>query len=155
MATDNLKLWSREDDENSDNNVPTGAPENVTTVDSLNNIMRAMMASTRSFFETPEWRDFGFIITAGPDPATQFRAQIQTGTGSSNFTGLYKVGQRAQITDGTIKYGTITDVVESSDVLVTLVMDGGVALSAPTIVKVSFDPTNTGGYDEASVKNYG
>lgn len=133
--SEKIQIWSRVADENSNNDIPDGAPENATPIDSLNNIMREMMATTRSFMENMEWRDYGLTIV--PIDGTHWKAT------QGNFTGLYAAGQRLRFLDTTYLYGTIAEVDDTgAELLVTMNMDGTTTLDNPTVVYAGFNSAN-------------
>jgi len=144
--SDKIQDWSRVALENNAA-PPNGAPENGTTIADLNDIMREMMATVRSYFESTEWRDYGLTIV--PINATSFKVS------AGNFTGLFFPGQRLKITDTTTKYGMALTVVEGADVTVTVLMDDGASLVTPTVVEVGFLQTKQNAWSENSIRQYG
>ncbi len=109
----------------------------------VNNAMRAMMADTRSFYQSGGWIDLGYTHTYAS--STSF-------TVSSDVTAFYPVDQRVRAvgaTTGTI-YGTITASSYSApNTTVTVSWDSGSLQSEALTVSVSFmtvtgSPVSTG-----------
>ncbi|WP_286888661.1 phage tail protein [Thalassospira sp.] len=98
----------------------------------VNNAMRAMMADTRSFYQSGGWIDLGDTYTYAS--STSF-------TVSSDVTAFYPVGQRVRAvgaTTGTI-YGKITASSYSApNTTVTVSWDSGSLQSEALTVSVSF-----------------
>ncbi|QDP49094.1 phage tail protein [Hyphomonas sp.] len=98
----------------------------------VNNAMRAMMADTRSFYQSGGWIDLGYTYTYAS--STSF-------TVNSDVTAFYPVGQRIRAvgaTTGTI-YGKITASSYSApNTTVTVSWDSGSLQSEALTVSVSF-----------------
>lgn len=104
---------------------PDGAPENTTLVSDTNNIMREIMAQTRSFYESPEWRDLGL----GLEPTGPADGIVFTGDVSAYFA----AGQKVKYTDAG---GTTTANIESVSVSTntTVTVDDTVTHAVSTVL---------------------
>ena len=117
MPTDITK-WSATP---ADNNAaaPLGAPENSTLISDLNNIAREMMASTRQWFDDPDFRDLGHtLITDTATNSVLLEGDVQAS---------YSVGQSVEYDDagGTGKHGYITAIaLDSTNTRITIGLDG-------------------------------
>ena len=125
-----LKNWYDTASGNNAQSVPDAAVEGATTVADLNNCDREAQAAVRRYYETAEWRDFGYTISS-------------TGASSVTFSGaipLFAVGQRVKLTDDPagVLYGTITN---NQSQILTIDVDGGVTLTDVTAVEAGLNPT--------------
>lgn len=103
-----------------DNNAtpPNGFPEGMAPA-SLNDGMRQVMADTRSWYEEPQWINFG---------ETPTQTGANTFTVATDLSARYTVGTRIKMTGTTpfTLYGTISAVSYSSpNTSVTVAMDSG------------------------------
>jgi len=126
----NISTWDETAGGNNTGSPPDFAPENGTTIGSLNNIIRELQASVRRFYQNPDWRDLGDIPTLVS--GTQFSV-------SGDQTAFYVIGQRVQMIDSSTLYGSISGVTLGANTTVTVVWDVG-ALAVPTQVFVGMNP---------------
>jgi hypothetical protein len=101
----------------------------------VNDSARQMMADVATWFQSPEWMNYG--LTPTYVSATQF-------TVAGNQTGVYSVGRRvkATVTSGT-EYGTISTSVFGALTTVTVTWDSGSLDSGLSRVDVGvLNPTN-------------
>jgi len=133
--TTGIKNWSTTAGSNNAT-PPNGAPEGMAP-SAVNNIIRQMMAEIRSWFEDPDWIDFGHTGLAYV-AATQFRV-------TGDKTAVYPVGRRVRAigtTPFTI-YGTISvSAYSAPNTTVTVVWDSG-TLNA-TLSEVAVGSSLTG-----------
>lgn len=127
----NISAWYDTAAGNNAQSVPDAAVENVTTVADLNNCQRTMQAGIRVYYDTMEWRDFGYVISSTAASAVTFTTDVP----------LFVVGQRVKITDtpAGVLYGTVTD--NTSGVL-TVNLDSG-SLTTATMVEAGLNPTGS------------
>ena len=103
---------------------PNGAPEGMAP-STVNDTMRQMMASTRTWYETAQWVNYGYTHTYAS--GTSF-------TIATNVTSIYTIGRRIRAvgsSTGTI-YGTITGSAFGASTTVTVSWDSG-SLSNETL----------------------
>ena len=110
--------------------IPDSAPENGTTVAQINDVIREEQAATRRYYETMEWREFGYGISTNGTASVTFSEAIP----------LFIIGQRVKISHNTsvTSYGTITN---NSSQILTITVDGGTTLVSVTAVAAGFSPT--------------
>jgi microcystin-dependent protein len=124
-----ISQWYNTAAGNNAQSVPDAAVEGVTTIADLNNCQRELQAGTRRYYETVEWRAWGYSIAS-------------TGTDSVTFTSgvpLYVVGSRVRITDtpAGVLYGTITN---NAAQTITIAVDAGASLTEVTLLESGSDP---------------
>ena len=97
---------------------PNGAPEGMPP-NAVNDVIRQMMADIRSFYENPQWIDYGSAGLADYD-GTSFNV-------TNDQTAIYKAGRRVKIIDGsTTLYGVIASAIYSPpNTRVTVTLDSG------------------------------
>jgi hypothetical protein len=97
---------------------PNGWPEGMAP-SAVNDAARKMMADIRTWYEAPEWIDFGFTVAqASP---TSF-----TVTGA-NATAQFHVGRRVRLVGSTTVFGTIaTSVYTDPNTTITVTLDSGI-----------------------------
>lgn len=100
----------------------------------VNNGMRAMMADSRSFYESATWTDLGHTPT---------RTGATTFTVVGDLTAYYVAGRRIKCTDSSTLYGTIDSSVYSApNTTVTVTLDSGSLTVSLSAIAVSvIDPT--------------
>lgn len=107
----------------------------------VNDGIRTLMADVRAFRDTLEWRDWGHTVTRLS--ATQFYIS------GSDQTGVYTVGRRVKIVDGTSGtiYGTITvtdyNNTRAGDTTVTIAFDSTQMAGTLSSASVGLNPTKT------------
>jgi len=130
---------------------PNGAPEGMAP-SKVNDIIRQVMADTRTQWETPEWFNWGDTLTYAS--ATSF-------TISGDVTARYPVSRRMWISGATTGnvYGIITASSYSApDTTVTISATGSLQSEALTGYVASLTPTNPSYnsiYSIANVKDFG
>lgn len=103
----------------------------------VNNGMRQVQADVRSFYEDPEWRDYGSTPTYVS--STSF-------TISGNVTARYSVGSRIRMYGSTMGtfYGTIaTSAYSAPNTTITVTMDSGALTSNLSAVALGFKSTGS------------
>ena len=117
MPTDITK-WSPTPADNSAAS-PLGAPENATLISDLNDIAREMMASTRQWFDDPDYRDLGHtLLTSTSTTSALLEGDVQA---------AYSVGQSVEYDDqgGTNKHAYISAIdLQSTNTELTLSVNG-------------------------------
>ena len=125
-----IKDWTTTADGMNAFNPPDAAKEDGTTVAQLNDCMREAQAATRRYYDSMEWRNFGYSIDSNGADTVEFSEAIP----------LFIVGQRVKVTDtpaGDL-YGTIT--INSAQTL-TIDVDGGATFTSVSAVEAGFSPT--------------
>ena len=118
---------------------PNGAPEGMAP-SAVNNVMRQMMADTRTWYEDAEWISLGHTHTYAS--GTSFTVA------STDITGEYTVGRRIRAvgsSTGTI-YGTITASSFSTNTTVTVEWDSGSLSNESLTVSIAAQTTATQPY---------
>lgn len=114
-----IKDWSTTAASNNAN-PPDGFPEGMAPSD-VNNSSREVMAAVRTYYEAPEWREWGHTITYAS--GTSFT----TAAGDGDTTSIYHATRRVRAigsTTGTI-YGTISSSSHSTQTTVNVTWDSG------------------------------
>jgi hypothetical protein len=86
-----IKDWPNQANDFNALSVPDSMPEDNTTVAQINNSFREGQAATRRYYETMEWRGFGYTIVSNGSASVTFSAAVP----------LYAVGQRVRIAHNT------------------------------------------------------
>lgn len=76
---------------------PNGAPEQM-AASAVNDVIRQVMASIRTWYEDAQWIDFGHTPT---------RVDDDTFTVATDLTAIYDVGRKVKMTGSATAYGTI------------------------------------------------
>jgi len=134
-----IKDWSTTASLNNDV-APDGFPEGMAPSD-VNNAARELMAAVRTYYDSPEWRDWGHTITYGS--GTTFT----TATGDGDTTSVYHVGRRIKAfgTVTTTIYGVISNSSHSTQTTVTVVWDSGSLSNESLTIWVGTDDRETFG----------
>jgi len=124
-----LKDWTTTGDGMNAFTPPDAAQEDGTTVAQLNDCQRESQATVRRYYNTMEWRDFGYTISSTGSDTVTFSEAIP----------LYVAGQRVKLTDtpAGILYGTITSNIAQ---VLTIAVDGGTSLTTVSVVEAGFSP---------------
>lgn len=128
-----IKDWSTTAVDNNDA-PPDGFPEGMAP-SAVNNSAREIMASVRSYYDAPEWRDWGHVIAYGS--GTTFT----TAAGDGDTTAIYHTNRRVRAIGAitTTIYGSISGSSHGAQTTVTVVWDSGSLVNETLAVAVGVE----------------
>src|SRR6185369_8846869 len=95
---------------------PNGAPEGM-AASTVNDVIRQIMASIRSWFEDAQWANFGHTPT---------RISNTSFTVPTDLTAIYHAGRRLKVTGSATGYATVSSSSYSApNTTVNVAMDSG------------------------------
>lgn len=113
---------------------PNGFPEGMAP-SAVNDAAREVMAAVRTFYESPEWRDFGHTVA---------RTGNNTFTVPGNVTSIYVANRPIRCTDSSTLYGYVsTSSYGAPNTTVTVVLDSGSLSVSLSAVALGVMPTKS------------